>query len=77
MSLKEDIDGENYINASWIKGEQIIASQGPLPNTIVHFLQMIIEQKIDAIVMLCKTLEEDKSGEITNNIFRVSQILLH
>ena len=67
MELEEDIDGEDYINASWIRGEQIIASQGPLPNTVVHFLQMIVEQKIDSIVMLCKSLEEDKSG--TFNLF--------
>ena len=67
MELEEDIDGEDYINASWIRGEQIIASQGPLPNTVVHFLQMIVEQKIDSIVMLCKSLEEDKSG--TSNLF--------
>ena len=62
MSLKEEIDGEDYINASWIMSENIIATQGPLSNTIVHFLQLLIEQKIDAIVMLCKTLEEDKNG---------------
>ena len=69
MELVEDIDGESYINASWIRGKQIIASQGPLPNTVVHFLQMIIEQKIDFTVMLCKSLEEDKNGKFNNNIF--------
>ena len=74
MSLKELIDGEDYINASWIMGKNVIATQGPLSNTIVHFLQLLIEQKVDAIVMLCKTLEEDKNGRITNNIFRVPKI---
>ena len=66
MELEEDIDGEDYINASWIRGEQIIATQGPLPKTVVHFLQMIVEQKIDAIVMLCKNLEKDKNGKFNN-----------
>ena len=62
VTLEEDIDGEDYINASWISGRQFIATQGPLPGTIVHFLQMIVEQKVEAIVMLCKTSEKNKLG---------------
>ena len=34
-----------------------IVSQGPLPNTCVHHLQMIFEQNVDVVVMLTK-LEE-------------------
>ena len=63
MTLEEDIDGEDYINASWISGRQFIATQGPQPNTIAHFLQMIVEQKVEAIVMLCKTSEKNKLGK--------------
>ena len=63
VTLEKDIDGEDYINASWISGRQFIATQGPLPGTIVHFLQMIVEQKVEAIVMLCKTSEKNKLGK--------------
>ena len=63
MALEEDIDGEDYINASWISDKQFIATQGPLPGTIAHFLQMIVEQKVEAIVMLCKTSEKNKLGK--------------
>ena len=62
MTLEQDIDGEDYINASWTCNQKVIATQGPLPRTIVHFLQMIVEQKIGAIVMLCKLSEEDRNG---------------
>ena len=56
--MKVEIDETDYINASWISGKKEIATQGPMPNTIIHFLQMICEQKIDAIVMLTRTFEE-------------------
>ena len=45
------------MDPSWITGKREIATQGPLPNTIVHFLQMICEQKVDAIVMLTNIVE--------------------
>ena len=41
----------------------MIATQGPLPQSSVHFLQMIVEQKVDSIVMLSKILEKNKYGE--------------
>ena len=63
MTLEQDIDGEDYINASWTCNQKVIATQGPLPRTIVHFLQMIVEQKIDAVVMLSKTSEKNKYGK--------------
>ena len=59
VNLIAEIDGSDYINASWITDKMEIATQGPLPNTVVHFLQMICEQKIDIIVMLTKTVEEN------------------
>ena len=45
----------------------MIATQGLLPNTIVHFLQMIVEQKADSIVMLCKATEKNKYGKYLAN----------
>jgi receptor-type tyrosine-protein phosphatase N len=60
----------DYINASWIKNDDLvdklptfIAAQGPLPHTIPHFLQMIIENKVKIIVMLTN-LKEINSGKI-------------
>ena len=60
MTLEETIDGDDYINASWISDKQFIATQGPMNQTIVHFLQMIVEQKVGAIVVLCKSSEKNK-----------------
>ena len=62
-----EIDGSDYINASWITDKREIATQGPLPNTVVHFLQMICEQKIDIIVMLTKTVEESRRASCKFN----------
>ena len=62
VSLVPDANGDDYINASWIKGNREIAAQGPLVNTVVHFLQMIVEQKIEAIVMLTNTTETNSRG---------------
>ena len=39
-----------------------MASQGPLPNTCSHHLQMIHEQKIDIVVMLTRLLEQHGQG---------------
>ena len=60
--LNVHIDDTDYINASWITGRREIATQGPLPNTVVHFLQMICEQNVEAIVMLTKTIEETRQS---------------
>ena len=55
VPLEEDVDGTDYINASWVNNEQtigdkafcnkLIAAQNPLAKTIAHFLQMIIRIK--------------------------------
>ena len=39
-------------------GNIVIAAQCPLTNTIVHFLQMICEQKVGAVVSKLKTLRK-------------------
>jgi protein tyrosine phosphatase len=43
---------------------RFIAAQGPIVHTIPHFLQMIIDHKVKAIVMLTKLKEfQQDSGE--------------
>ena len=56
--LTEPIKGCNYINASWIadidsaigehdfedQGSKIIVAQAPMEDTMLHFLQMLVEQ---------------------------------
>ena len=61
--MNSEIHGADYINASWITGNKEIATQGPLPNTCVHHLQMILEQKIDVVVMLSKLEEPAHEGK--------------
>lgn len=57
-------DEFNYINASYISVEEArrkyILTQGPLPNTIVHFWLMIWEQNSKAIIMLNKLIEKNQ-----------------
>ena len=69
--LNSHIDDTDYMNASWITGRREIATQGPLPNTVVHFLQMICEQNVDAIVMLTKTIEENRQSSFYFESFPV------
>jgi tyrosine-protein phosphatase non-receptor type 12/18/22 len=48
-----------YIHANWIDandGERrFICTQGPLPNTVDDFWTMVLQEKIEAAVMLCDT----------------------
>ncbi|XP_001944639.2 phosphatidylinositol phosphatase PTPRQ isoform X1 [Acyrthosiphon pisum] len=57
-------DTDDYINASFIedsKGHrQYIACQGPLKNTCVDMWQMVLDQDVASIVMLCQISEKDK-----------------
>ncbi|VDP10089.1 unnamed protein product [Soboliphyme baturini] len=64
--LKDRSFGPNsYINASFVAvpvGEldevlYYIATQGPLPNTVDHFWQMVWEQKVPTIIMLTDLFE--------------------
>ncbi|XP_069801813.1 tyrosine-protein phosphatase non-receptor type 22 isoform X2 [Dendropsophus ebraccatus] len=61
ITSDEDID---YINASFIKGvygpRAYIATQGPLPSTLVDFWRMIWEYNIGIIVMACMEFEMGK-----------------
>ncbi|XP_026187616.1 tyrosine-protein phosphatase non-receptor type 22 isoform X2 [Mastacembelus armatus] len=60
-TAKNDTD---YINASFIKGmsgsRAYIATQGPLPHTVLDFLRMLWEYKITVVVMACREFEMGK-----------------
>lgn len=51
----------DYINASFLKYKSctFIACQSPIPTTVHHFWQMVVEQRINLIVMLV-TVEKRK-----------------
>ncbi|XP_043347109.1 receptor-type tyrosine-protein phosphatase C isoform X3 [Dermochelys coriacea] len=66
-SSDEDSDCEEasrYINASFITGywgpKEMIATQGPLPETINDFWQMIFQRKVKVIVMLTELKDGDQ-----------------
>ncbi|KAM6924353.1 tyrosine-protein phosphatase non-receptor type 22 [Xenentodon cancila] len=60
-TLKNNSD---YINASFIKGASgsraYIATQGPLPHTVIDFLRMVWEYNIKVIVIACREFEMGK-----------------
>ena len=82
IKLKKPIRDCKYVNASRLnlnKGSlatfikksasrnvSFIVSQGPLPNTCIHHLQMIVEQGVDAVVMLTKLDEPRQRGNYLN-----------
>ncbi|KAL4108189.1 hypothetical protein QTP88_018430 [Uroleucon formosanum] len=55
---------DDYINASFIEdfkgNRQYIACQGPLKNTFVDMWQMVLDQDVASIVMLCQISEKNK-----------------
>ncbi|XP_067227661.1 tyrosine-protein phosphatase non-receptor type 22 isoform X2 [Chanodichthys erythropterus] len=58
ITSKHDTD---YINASFIKGvlgsRAYIATQGPLPNTVLDFWRMLWEYNVQVVVMACREFE--------------------
>jgi len=55
-------DDSDYINASFIKGEDntYIAAQGPLPDTTADFWRMIWDEDVTVLLMLTKTNENGR-----------------
>jgi protein tyrosine phosphatase len=51
-----------FINESGHEGnKKIIATQGPLAETVDHFWQMILENNVTMIVSTCKTVENGRA----------------
>ncbi|XP_067346759.1 tyrosine-protein phosphatase non-receptor type 12 isoform X4 [Channa argus] len=61
LTLKTTNQDTDYINANFIKGidgpEAYIATQGPLPNTVIDFWRMNWEYNVALIVMACREFE--------------------
>ncbi|KAH9578258.1 PTP type protein phosphatase [Trypanosoma melophagium] len=70
---RTQINHDPYINANYIDGRELfglpftyIATQAPFQNTILDFWQMVYENKVFFIVMLCAELE---SGKVKSEIY--------
>ncbi|XP_044041364.1 tyrosine-protein phosphatase non-receptor type 12 isoform X2 [Siniperca chuatsi] len=61
LTLKTTNQDTDYVNANFIKGmdgpEAYIATQGPLPNTVMDFWRMNWEYNVAVIVMACREFE--------------------
>lgn len=64
LSMITSDEDSSYINASFIKGvygpKAYIATQGPLPTTVLDFWRMIWEYSVLVIVMACMEFEMGK-----------------
>ncbi|XP_029281963.1 tyrosine-protein phosphatase non-receptor type 22 isoform X2 [Cottoperca gobio] len=64
LTLTTAKDDTEYINASFIKGmsgsRAYIATQGPLPHTVLDFLRMLWEYNVKVVVMACREVEMGK-----------------
>ena len=54
-----------------------LASQGPLPHTVPHHLQMIVEQKPCVVVMLTKLEETAPNGKAVIVYYTISMKVKH
>ncbi|XP_053720192.1 tyrosine-protein phosphatase non-receptor type 12 isoform X2 [Synchiropus splendidus] len=61
LTLQTSTEDSDYINANFVKGvdgpESYIATQGPLPNTVLDFWRMNWQYNITVIVMACREFE--------------------
>lgn len=61
LSLVASKHDSDYINASFIRGvmgtRAYIATQGPLPNTVLDFWRMLWEYNVQIVVMACREFE--------------------
>lgn len=69
--LKTNVQSCNYINATWIQNitlqSRYIVAQGPMSQTVEHFWQMVLDYKIQLIIMLTRTKENDPiTGKFKN-----------
>ncbi|XP_009951338.1 PREDICTED: tyrosine-protein phosphatase non-receptor type 22 [Leptosomus discolor] len=64
LSLMMSDEDSHYINANFIKGvygpRAYIATQGPLPTTVIDFWRMIWEYEVLIVVMACMEFEMGK-----------------
>ncbi|XP_054464701.1 tyrosine-protein phosphatase non-receptor type 22 [Anoplopoma fimbria] len=64
LTLTTAKNDSEYINASFIKGASgsraYIATQGPLPHTVLDFLRMLWEYNIKVVLMACREFEMGK-----------------
>ncbi|XP_063735887.1 tyrosine-protein phosphatase non-receptor type 22 isoform X3 [Eleginops maclovinus] len=64
LTITTSKNDSEYINASFIKGASgsraYIATQGPLPHTLLDFLRMLWEYNIKVVVMACREFEMGK-----------------
>ncbi|TKS90872.1 Tyrosine-protein phosphatase non-receptor type 12 [Collichthys lucidus] len=67
LTLQTTNQDTDYVNANFIKGmdgpEAYIATQGPLPNTVIDFWRMNWEYNIAVIVMACREFEMGRESE--------------
>uniref|UniRef100_UPI00358E62BD receptor-type tyrosine-protein phosphatase eta-like isoform X3 n=1 Tax=Myxine glutinosa TaxID=7769 RepID=UPI00358E62BD len=79
LSVQHNDNSSDYINASYIPGfsspREFIASQGPLPNTVVDFWRMVWEKKVSNIVMLAQCVEAGR--KLDNETRTVSHYHFH
>lgn len=64
--MKNRADSENYIHANFVKfspnteTHNYICAQGPKDNSIEDFWEMVMQQEVACIIMLCQFTEKEK-----------------